>query len=51
MDNVIILAVVIIVMWLAVMGFYFYTSRQSRKLEEEINELRSILDEGEEKGG
>jgi preprotein translocase subunit YajC len=48
MDNLLILAMVIIVFWLGVMAFYFYTSRQSRDLEQDINDLRAMLDEGEE---
>ena len=47
MDNLVLVAVIIIILWLGVMGFYFYTSRQSRELEKEINELRAMLEDTE----
>jgi len=42
-DNLTLLALFIIVMWLAAIGFYFYTSRQQNTISEEIDELRTML--------
>lgn len=51
LDNLVLVAVVIIILWLGAMAFYFYISRQQRDLAEEIEKLRDQLDEMEgEKG-
>ena len=50
MDNLVLIAVIIIVLWLAAIGYYFYISRQQRDLADEIQKLRDMLgtSEGEE---
>jgi flagellar basal body-associated protein FliL len=48
MDIFILIAVFIIVMWLAAMGYYFYTVRQQDALVENIDEIRKKLDEEED---
>jgi len=32
------------VLWLAAIGYYFYTSRQQNEISEEIDQLREMLD-------
>ena len=48
MDNFTLIAVIIIVLWLAAIGFYFYISRQQRDISEEIDDIREKLDEIED---
>jgi preprotein translocase subunit YajC len=51
LDNLVVVAIVIIVLWLGAMAFYFYVSRQQGDLADEIEKLREQLDEIEgEKG-
>lgn len=47
LDNLTLLALIIIVVWLATLAFYFYTSRQHNDIREELDEVRALLDEGE----
>lgn len=47
LDNLTLLALFIIVVWLATLAFYFYTSRQHNDIREELDEVRALLDEGE----
>ena len=49
LENLALVAVVIIVLWLGAMAFYFYVSRQQRDLADEIEKLRDQLDEAEGK--
>ncbi len=48
MDNLTLIAIVIIVMWLFALGFYFYISRQQKDIVKEMDELRESLDESED---
>jgi hypothetical protein len=48
MDNIALLAAVIIVLWLVAMGVYMYFSRQQNELADDIDELRELLDGGED---
>ena len=48
MGNLTILAIIIILFWLAAIGYYFYVSRRQDELSEEIDELREALDESGE---
>lgn len=45
LDNLTLLAVVIIVFWMAAMAYYIYTSRQQQEIRKELQGLRSMLDE------
>lgn len=47
LDNLTLLALIIIVVWLATLAFYFYTSRQQKDIRQELDEVRALLDEGE----
>ncbi len=48
MDNLTLVAILIIVLWLAAIGYYFYTSRQQDNISDELDELREMLgDENE----
>ncbi len=48
-DNLLVVALIIIVLWLGAMAYYFYVSRQQNELGDEIDKLREQLDalEGE----
>ena len=48
MDNFVLVAAGIILLWLLAIGFYFYTVRQQRELRESIEEIRKKLDEVED---
>ena len=48
MDNLTLIAIVIIVMWLFALGFYFYISRQQKDIVKDMDELRESLDESED---
>lgn len=50
MDNLVLIAVIIILMWLAAIGYYIYLSRQQRDLADEIRRLREMLGQGQEEG-
>ncbi|MBE2199552.1 MAG: LapA family protein [Anaerolinea sp.] len=43
-DNLVLIAVVIILLWLASFGFYLYTSRQHRDLQQAVESLKRQLD-------
>ena len=45
MDNFVLVAVFIIVLWLFAIGFYFYTVRQQKDIVESIDGIREKLDE------
>jgi hypothetical protein len=48
LDNLTLIALFLIVLWLAVIGYYFYTSRQQSAISHEMDELREMLgDESE----
>jgi preprotein translocase subunit YajC len=47
LDNLLTVAIIIIVLWLGAMAFYFYVSRRQRELEEDIEKLRERLDKDE----
>lgn len=48
LDNLTILATVIIVFWLGALAFYFYTSRQQKDIRAELDALRARLEELDE---
>ncbi|MGW8318448.1 MAG: hypothetical protein ACWGPS_04320 [Candidatus Promineifilaceae bacterium] len=48
LDNVALLGLVIIILWLTAIGYYFFVSRQQRELSEEIDEVRRLLAEDAE---
>ena len=45
LDNLSLLAAVIIILWLATLAYYFYTSRQQKDIQNDIDWLRKKLDE------
>jgi hypothetical protein len=47
LDNLTLLALLIIAVWLATLAYYFYTSRQHKLIEKELEEVRALLDEEE----
>lgn len=49
LDNLTMLAIVIIVFWLGALAFYFYTSRQQRDIRADLDALRARLEELDEK--
>jgi hypothetical protein len=49
LENLTLIAVAIIVIWLGAIAFYFYTSRQQRAIKDDLESLRAKLDELEDK--
>ena len=45
LDNLTLLALIIIAVWAVTFIFYFYTSRQQKEIREELDALRSLLNE------
>lgn len=50
LENLTLLAVVITIFWLGALAYYFYTSRQQRKIRRDLEALREKLEELEEQG-
>jgi preprotein translocase subunit YajC len=50
LDNLTLIAVFIIVLWLAAIGYYIYLSRQQRELADEIQKLRDLVGMGKGEG-
>ena len=48
MNNIALLGIFILVLWLVAIGYYFYTSRQQNEIEHELDELRDMLGSEEE---
>lgn len=48
LDNLTLLALVIIVVWAATLAFYFYTSRQQKEIREELEAVEALLEEDKE---
>ena len=46
-ENLILIAVVIMIMWVGVLAYYLVTSRQQADLQKDIESLREMLDEGD----
>lgn len=49
MDNLLLLAILIMAMWFGVMAFYFYTTKQQKSLRAEIEKLGQMLNVAEAK--
>lgn len=49
MDNLLLLAILIMAMWFGVMAFYFYTTKQQKPLRAEIEKLSQMLNISEAK--
>lgn len=47
LENLVVVAVVIILLWLGAMAYYLFVSRQQNDLEDEIEKLRTQLDNAE----
>jgi len=47
-DNLLLIAILVIVFWLSILIFYLYTSRQQQNLQADIETLRQMLDQGGE---
>jgi len=43
LDNLAMIAIVLIVLWLAAFAFYIYTSRQQQDIEEDLEALKKML--------
>jgi preprotein translocase subunit YajC len=48
LNNIALLGIFIMFLWLVAIGYYFYTSRQQNKIEHELDELRDMLGSDEE---
>jgi hypothetical protein len=47
-ENLTVVAVVIIAMWLLAIGLYLYSSRQNKNISQEIDAVSNLLDEAED---
>lgn len=43
-DNLMVVTIIIVVIWLAFIGFYLYTSSQQRQLQKDIESLEEMMD-------
>ena len=43
-DNLMNIAAIVSVMWMGLIGFYVYTSRQQKEIREDIEALEELLD-------
>ena len=50
-ENLTVLAIVIIVIWVAAFAYYLRMSRRQRQLREELDGLRAMLDDEENSEG
>jgi hypothetical protein len=48
LENLLLIAVVIMIMWLGVLAYYLVTSRQQTDLQKNIESLRDMLDKTED---
>lgn len=48
-DNLLLIAIVIMIMWVGVLAYYLITSRQQADLQKDIEFLREMLDKPENK--
>ncbi|MFW5940433.1 MAG: hypothetical protein ACOC9C_00735 [Chloroflexota bacterium] len=48
LDNLNLLAILIIALWAAAIAYYFYTSRQQNEIRKDLEQLRAMLDEENE---
>lgn len=46
-ENLNLLIVLIVILWLGAFGFYLYTSRQQKNIGDELERLQKKLDESE----
>jgi preprotein translocase subunit YajC len=44
LDNLVLIAVVIMILWIGVLAYYLVTSRQQKDLQKDIESLREMLD-------
>lgn len=51
LDNLTLLAIIIIVFWLGALAYYFVTSQKQDAIREDLDALRNRLDELEGRGG
>lgn len=49
MENLTLLAIVIIVLWLGILAFYLFSSRQQVGLQKELEELEKQMDQLEKR--
>ena len=48
-ENLTLLIVLIIILWLGAFGYYLYTSRQQKGIADELDRLQKKLDEDEKR--
>lgn len=46
-ENLLLIAVVMLIMWVGVLAYYLITSRQQTDLQKDIESLRNMLDEAD----
>jgi hypothetical protein len=50
LNNLTLIALFLIVLWLAAIGYYVYTSRQQNSISREIDELKEMLGDEDKPG-
>jgi CcmD family protein len=45
LENLLLIAIVIMIMWVGILAYYLYTSRRQTDLQKNIENLRGMLDE------
>lgn len=50
LDNLTLVALLIIVVWVATLAYYFYVSRQQTEIREELEGLQKLMDQEEREG-
>jgi preprotein translocase subunit YajC len=51
LQNLTMLAILILILWAGALAYYFIVSRQQKQISEEIEELRQLLEETEGESG
>lgn len=46
-ENLLLIVVVIMIMWIGILAYYLVTSRQQADLQQDIESLREMLDESD----
>lgn len=47
-ENLTLIAIIVIVVWVATLAYFFYTSRQQTHIRNELDELRKQLEKKEQ---
>lgn len=48
-SNILLVTAVVFVLWLVAMGYYLYSSRQQKSLEDQVEAVQNLLDNSEQR--